>query len=177
MSKQTTTTIPSYIANAPPNPIYSNFINNGQAGGPPESLNTFTTWQKLYQLANFSNNIADITSTDAGKAKWTVLVPSDGAFKGLGSGLIKFLEDPKNRTVLRSVLQFHFVECNANTLAQNFVPDDKAILPELITIDTVLIPPSLKTVLGAIFSAQNQTDAISKNISKGFSRLNNIFKN
>lgn len=175
MSKQTTSAIPSYIANAPPNPVYSGFIQNGQAGGPPGSLDTFTTWQKLYGLANFSNNIADITGTEDGKAKWTVLVPSDGAFEALGPGVIKFLEDPKNISVLRSVLQFHFVESAANTLAQNFVPDSEAILPELITIDTVLIPPNQKTVLQAIFSAQNQTGGSSTTASKGFSRRKNIF--
>ena len=175
MSKQTTTAIPSYIANAPPNPVYSGFIQNGDAGGPPGSLETYTTWQKLYSLANFSTNIRDITGTDAGKAKWSVLVPSDGAFEALGPGVLTFLEDPKNISVLRSVLQFHLVESDANTLAQNFVPDDKAILPELITIDTVLIPPSQKTVLQAIFSAQNQTGSSSKTVSKGFSRRKNIF--
>ena len=175
MNKQTSTNAPpAFILNAEPNAVYNSLIPAGNSGGPPLDINDFSIWQDLYGLASFSSNITDILSTEEGKQKWTVLVPSDGAFTALGPTVLAYLKEPKNESDLQTLLQFHLVESDTTTLAQNFVPNELAVLPELLPISTVLIPPSLKTKLNAVYtSGLNATSTASK-LNKGFSRKKKI---
>lgn len=178
MNKQATTSAPpNFILNAEPNAVYNSLIASGNQGGPPLDLNDFSIWKDLYGLAKFSSNITDILSTEEGKQKWTVLVPSDGAFTALGPTLLAYLKDPKNQPDLQTLLQFHLVESDTTTLAQNFVPNVLAVLPELLPISTVLIPPSLKTKLNAVYTSGLNASSTASKQSLGFSRKKNyLFK-
>ena len=176
MNKQATTSAPpEFILNAEPNAIYNSLIPAGNSGGPPLNLKDYSIWQELYGLAKFSRNITEILSTEEGKQKWTVLVPSDGAFTALGPTLLAYLKDPKNEPDLQTLLQFHLVKSDTTTLAQNFVPDEQAILPELLPISTVLIPPSIKTKLNAVYTSGLNTTSTASKLSKGFSRKKKQF--
>ena len=75
----------------------------------------------------------------------TLLAPTDQAFRKLPVNVLQFLVKPENREVLTKILTYHVIDPNTSNLAQE-------AYPESISIDQVLIPPSLRTAVAALIN-------------------------
>ena len=84
----------------------------------------------------------------------TVLAPSNKAIESLPKIVLEFLQDPNNIATLREILLFHIISNNSNALYNSNNTD---ILPKSITIEQVLIPPSLETQITELIKNNDES--------------------
>ncbi|MEZ6331080.1 MAG: fasciclin domain-containing protein [Candidatus Saccharimonadales bacterium] len=68
--------------------------------------------QKQIKIFNELLVEADVVTTLQGQGPYTVLAPTDDAFKALPEGLLDTLKKPENKDNLRKLMQYHIVKGN-----------------------------------------------------------------
>ena len=70
-------------------------------------------------------------------------------FRNLPRNVLEFLVKPQNREVLVKILTYHVISPNTSNLAQE-------AYPSIISIDQVLIPPSLRRDIAILIQQGSQ---------------------
>ena len=77
-----------------------------------DSLDSILKKQKQIKIFNELLVEADVVTTLQGQGPYTVLAPTDDAFKALPEGLLDTLKKPENKDNLRKLMQYHIVKGN-----------------------------------------------------------------
>ena len=75
----------------------------------------------------------------------TVLAPTEAAFHKLPVPLVEYLTNPKNVDVLAKVLKYHVIKNDSSLLGEGY--------PSKISIDSVLVPPTLTDAVASIVNS------------------------